>query len=228
MPLLQRRERRRHDDLVLLLNQLVVAAAFLDGFLARGPQAGRLRFLADFLALVEAVVRPDVLERVDLAELAVPHRGHRPELETHVDRGFPVLLDGRELAAGEVIGADLEERSLLADRDRLHEREGDHDLGLLRDDEFGDLRGPHLVLDGGFADLVALFHVLVAPDVDDLVERADLGVPESGELGVLLALFVLIAEALLDFGKRAWFDVVRPHFVDHGGPFSVVFRWEGR
>ncbi|MNC88118.1 hypothetical protein D3C83_39050 [compost metagenome] len=61
--------------------------------------------------------------------------------------------------------------------------------------------------------------------MDDLVERPDLGVPERGELGVLLAEFVGLAEALLDFGQAVRLQIVGSEFVDHGGPPLDSLGW---
>src|SRR4029079_15828018 len=66
------------------------------------------------------------------------------------------------------------------------------------------------------ANLVALGEVLVAPDVDDLGELPDLGMPESGELGILLPLFVGFAEALFDRVYRRRLDRGGPDLVEHG------------
>src|SRR5262249_17426999 len=73
------------------------------------------------------------------------------------------------------------------------------------------------------ADLVALGEVLVAPDVDDLIERPDLGVPERSQLGILLPGLVGFAEALLDFGDRVRLYAVSPDLIEHG---ALIFRSE--
>src|SRR5581483_12395625 len=91
-----------------------------------------------------------------------------------------------------------------------------------------DLRRPGAVLQGLGADARALGEVLVRPHVDDLVERADLGVPEGRERRVLLAVLVRLAEPLLHFAEAAGGDAIRPNLVDHGRLLSRGSRSRGR
>ena len=64
--------------------------------------------------------------------------------------------------------------------------------------------------------------------MDDLVQRADLGVPEGGERRQRLAEFIGFAETFFDFAKGFGFDVVRAHFVNHGLLLrSVAALWSG-
>ena len=82
-----------------------------------------------------------------------------------------------------------------------------------------DLGRPVGVLAGLGADAVALLHVLVAPDVDDLVQRADFGVPEGGDGRVLFAVGQRLGEGFLGLGHGAGFEVVGADFVYH---FSLL------
>src|SRR5262249_58532256 len=72
------------------------------------------------------------------------------------------------------------------------------------------------VLGRGGPDARPILGALVAPDVDDLVERTDLRVEEAGELGVLLPVLVRLRVALLDLGQAAHGEPVRADLVDHG------------
>src|SRR5687767_12243296 len=118
----------------------------------------------------------------DRADIGIPAGDDRAHLEPAGECGFPALLDYRQLAAHVSVGADLEVRPDLARLDVWSEAERNQDVGLLTLDELSDLRRPDAVLHRGGTDLVALGQVLVAPDVNDLVERSDLGVPERGQL----------------------------------------------
>ena len=71
----------------------------------------------------------------------------------------------------------------------------------------------------------AIGEILVPPDVDDLVERSDLGVQERRELGVFLAVLVGVAETLLDLGEAAWSDLVGADLVNHVRLLSTGESW---
>jgi hypothetical protein len=87
-------------------------------------------------------------------------------------------------------------------------------------DELLDPGRPGAVLDGGGANARALLEVLVWPDVNDLVERAELGMPERRERRVFLAVFIGFGKALFDFRHEFRLDVGGPHLVNHGYPLS--------
>src|SRR5262249_57881208 len=66
------------------------------------------------------------------------------------------------------------------------------------------------------ADAGTLREIGVRPHLHDLVEGANLRVPERGEGRVLLAVLVGFAVALLDLGQAARLEGVGPDLVDHG------------
>src|SRR5262245_49242240 len=207
----QRRERRRDQHLVLLPDRADTRL--------RRPLATLARLFADARALVGALVRPHVHELVEPAELARPARGQRRELLA--DRyGLAPRLEHRRQVAGRVrVDAHLVEiaGAEVAATERLHERRRDHDVGLLLDDQIaaaGQLLEV-LVLRHRIAHGRALLEILVRPDVDDLVERAEVGVPEGAELGVLLAKRLALREAILELGHGSGAQRVGANLVDH-------------
>src|SRR5438876_286810 len=104
-------------------------------------------------------------------------------------------------------------------RDGLLQRReggGQEDLVLLRQQPVRSSRwGPDALLPCLVPHSRALVEARVSPDVDDLVERADLRVPEGGQLGVLLPVLVGLTVALLDLSQAARRDAVGPDLVDH-------------
>jgi hypothetical protein len=157
-------------------------------------------------------------ELVQPAELRVPERGRRPELEPVGQRVLPRPREIVELAGGVGVDAHLEERPLFSGLQLGRELELVEDVRALPHHEFRGIGRPlaGAFLDRGVADLPALLEVLVRPHVDDLVQRPDLGVPIGGELRVFLAVLVGLPEALLHLGQRLRLDVVGSHLVDHG------------
>src|SRR5262249_49858824 len=111
-----------------------------------------------------------------------------------------------EVAAAEVTAAE-----------RLHEGRGDHDVRLLLHDEIASARQrvELLVLLHRLTNRHPLLQAVVRPHVDDLVERAKVGVPEGAELRVLLAQRLALGEALLELGHRARTQRVGANLVDH-------------
>src|SRR5258705_1894162 len=206
--LLQRRERRRHDDLARLSDQLVAPAR-------RRPDARLAPLLPDGQPLVHALVGPDVDEPVRGPELHPGGQHQRRELDPLADGGLPALRDAGQRARHEAVAPDLEDRAQRARRDVGDEGQRRQDLHVLVDDEVTDLGGPVRILGGLGPDARALGEILVAPHMDDLVERADLGAPEGGERRVLLAVLVGLAVALLHLGQAAGLERVGPELVDH-------------
>jgi hypothetical protein len=62
--------------------------------------------------------------------------------------------------------------------------------------------------------------IVVVPDVDDLVEGADLGVEEAGQLGVLLAVLVGLPRTASPPRQASGLDLVGADPVDYGGLLS--------
>src|SRR5262249_27218644 len=207
----QRRERRRDQHLVLLPDWAYAGL--------RRPLATLPRLLADARALVRVLVRPHVHELVEPAELARPARGQRRELLADRYRLAPRLQHRRQVAGRVGIDAHLVEvaGAEVAASERLHERRRDHDVGLLLDDQIapaGQLLQV-LVLRHRVAYRGAVFEILVRPDVDDLVERAEIRVPEGAELGMLLAKGLALREAVLELGHGSGAQGVGANLVDH-------------
>src|SRR5581483_1762630 len=216
-PLLQRRERRRHHDLRLLRQQLVAAA--------RGrPDPGLARLLAHLQPLVHGLVGPDVDEAVGAAELHAARGDQRGEPGARGQRGLPALHHAGQRAGGQAVAPDLEDRADRPRGDVGHERERVQHLHALVHDELADLGRPVGVLGRLGADARPLGQVLVAPHVDDLVERPDLGVPEGGQRRVLLAVLVGLSVALLDLGQAAGLERVGAELVDHRPASCRAFR----
>src|SRR5207244_4374399 len=207
----QGRERRRDQHLVLLPDR---ADAGL-----RRPLATFPRFLADPRALVGVLVRPDVYELVEPTELARPARRQRRELLADGNGLAPGLEHRREVARRVGVDPHLVEvaGTEIAAAERLHEGRRDHDVGLLLDDQITPARQllKILVLRHRVAHRGAVLQVLVRPDVDDLVERAEVGVPEGTELRVLLAQRLPLREAVLELGHGSGAQRVGANFVDH-------------
>src|SRR5260370_17863135 len=105
---------------------------------------------------------------------------------------------------------------MLAGRKGRREGRRQEDRALHVDHEVGDRGRPDLLLDRLGADLGALVHVLVRPDVDDLVERADLAAPEAGDRRELHALGDSLGEGGIGLGDGAGLQEVGAHFEDHG------------
>src|SRR5687768_15913390 len=137
--LLQRRESGRHHDLVLLEMEMVAAATRFFRERRRRPVAARADFAAHAPAFVERLVRPDVDELGERADIGIAARHDRPELKAMRKRGFPGLLDHRQLAAHVGVSAYLEEWSHLSGLDFRREVEGFQDVRLLARDEFRGL-----------------------------------------------------------------------------------------
>ncbi|MBQ12195.1 MAG: hypothetical protein CMJ45_11685 [Planctomyces sp.] len=72
------------------------------------------------------------------------------------------------------------------------------------------------------SDAIPLFHILIGPDVNHLVKRTDVGVPESGQRGILLPMGQGLAECFLKIGHGSRFHIVGTDFVNHGISFSAL------
>src|SRR3989442_1758429 len=94
-------------------------------------------------------------------------------------------------------------------------RRRDQHLVLLPDRANAGLRRPLATLARFLAHRGALLRVLVRPDVHELVERAEVGVPEGTELRVLLAQRLPLREAVLELGHGSGAQGVGTNFVDH-------------
>src|SRR6266550_670969 len=60
-------------------------------------------------------------------------------------------------------------------------------------------------------------HVLIRPDMDDLVERPDFGVPEGSERRQFRAVRQCLGKALLEFRRGAGVEGIGAHLDDHLG-----------
>jgi hypothetical protein len=134
---------------------------------------------------------------------------------TAFDLVRPALDQAGDAARDQSILADFEQRPDVAGGQRRAERRGGEHLALLADHEFADIRRPAWLFGRGGAHVGAVLEAVVGPDVDDLVQRADFGVKEGGELGMFLAGRQRFPEALLSLGHCAGLEGVGSHFDDH-------------
>src|SRR6266850_667864 len=207
----QGRERRRDQHLVFLPDRP-------DARLRR-PLTTLPRLFPNARALVRVLVRPHVHELVEPAELARPAGRQRRELLPDGNRLAPRLQHRCKVAGRVGVDAHLVEvaGAEVAAAERLHERRRDHDVGLLLDDQIaaaGQLL-ERRVLCHRVAHRSAVLQVFVRPDVNDLVERAEVGVPEGAERRVLFAERLPLGEAVLELGHGSGAQGVGANFVDH-------------
>src|SRR2546428_900914 len=153
-------------------------------------------------------------------ELAGPAGGQRRELLTAGNGLAPRLQHRRKVARCVRVDPHLVEipGAEVAAAERLHERSGDHDVGLLLDDQIppaGQLLQPG-VLRHRVAHRRTMLQVLVRPGVDDLIERAEVGMPEGTELRVLFPQRLALGKAVLEFGHGPGAQRVGSNFVNHG------------
>src|SRR4029077_2115455 len=210
--LAQGRERRRDQHLVLLPDRP-------DAGLRR-PLTALARLFADAGALVRILVGPHVHELVEAAELARPARRQRRELLADRYGLAPCLEHGRQIAGRVGVDAHLVEvaGAEVAATERLHEGRRDHYVGLLLDDQITPARQrlQRRVLRHRVAHRGAVLQVFVRPDVNDLVERTEVGVPEGAERRVLLAERLALGEAVLELGHGSGAQGVGANLVNHG------------
>src|SRR5436309_2925031 len=102
------------------------------------------------------------------------------------------------------------------------ERRRDEYLALLADDEFAGVGRPARLFCGLFADPGARRHVLIRPDMDDLVQRPDFGVPEGGERRQFRAVRQCLGKALLEFRRGAGVQRIGADLDDHSGVLPGV------
>src|SRR5437660_9717681 len=173
--LVQRREGGGNHQHVLLHEGLARLPAL------RRPDAFLAGLFSDREALGRVLVRPDVAPTVEAAEFRVPSEGQRRELHAVGDLCAPAIDDAGDAAWLQGVEADLVETAELARFELRRKRRRQKDFALLLDDEFAGVGRPALQLLRLGADAGALLEILVGPDMDDPVQRADLGVPEGGE-----------------------------------------------
>src|SRR5438132_9977234 len=147
----------------------------------RRPDAFLAGLFADREALGRVLVRPDVAPAVEAAEFRVPGEGERRQLDALGDRCAPAIDNARDAARLQGVQADLIETANVARFELRRKRRRQKNFALLVDDEFTGVGRPALQLLRLGADAGALLEILVRPDMDDPVQRADLGVPEGGE-----------------------------------------------
>jgi hypothetical protein len=99
----------------------------------------------------------------------------------------------------------------------VHKRRRIHNLGLLRHDQVptaGEL-DPSGVLCQRCAYLRTLSEVVVGIDVDDLIERTEVGVPEGPQFGVFFPQGQPLGKALFKFGHGSGAQGIGTDFVQH-------------
>src|SRR5206468_11463122 len=181
------------------------------------------RFLAHLHAVVHRRVGPDVDEAVGAAKLHAAREHDGRELRALADLGLPALRRVRQRARFQGVVTELVDRAQLPGTGLGDERERHDDLGTHLADELLDLRRPVRLFRGLTPDARAIGEVFVPPDVDDLVERPDLGVQEGRQLGILLPVLVGVPEALLDFAEAPRRDLVGANLVNHVRLLSTVW-----
>src|SRR6185437_9606753 len=173
-----RRERRRHHERVLLLHHHTRR-------IPSGPVAAGGCLGANSGSLVGVLIGPDMDPFVQRTEFRIPGADQWRELRAPFDLLRPALDQAGDLAGCQGILANLEQRSDLPGHQRGRERGGDEDLALLVGDELANRRRPAFFFLRRGADIRPMLEIVVSPDMDDLVQRADFAVPERGELAVL-------------------------------------------
>src|ERR1700730_18600078 len=123
--------------------------------------------------------------------------------------------NARDAARLQGVEANLVETAKLARFELRRKRRRQKNFALLLDDEFTGVGRPALQLLRLGADAGALLEILVRPDMDDPVQRADLGVPEGGEWRQLGAHRQCRAEPLLELGNRPGLQGIGAHFDNH-------------
>ena len=186
-----------------------------------GPTAaGTAGFRANPVALGEVLVNPGVDEFVEPAEFARPASRQRREPLARLDDLGPRLQHLRDVARGVGVGAHLVDvaGAEIAAAQGAHERRRVHDLGFLRHDQVAAAgeRGARLVRRQRGAHPRAVLQIVIGIDVDGLIERAELGVPERTERGMLQAQRQPLLIALFEFGDGPGAQRIRADFVDHG------------
>ena len=123
--------------------------------------------------------------------------------------GFNHLWD---VAGGVGVGAHLIDIAfaVVPAAQGVHERGGHVDVRLLLHHEFlAAGQAPQIgVIAGRFPGLGPVGQIVVLPDVDHLVQGADVGVPEGGQFGVLLPHGMALLEASLKLSGGTGFQGV--------------------
>jgi len=172
--LAQRRESGRHHQHVLLFQHAARRAA------ARRPDALAPRLVAHLETLGGVLIGPDMAPQIQLAEFGMAGENQRRQLGALADLGGPALDLLRDRAGAHRIDADFVKTAELARFELWRERRRDIDLALLIDDEFARVGRPAFEPGRLGALASAFFEVLIGPDMDNLVQRTNLGVPERG------------------------------------------------
>src|SRR5205085_4638484 len=123
----------------------------------------------------------------------------------------------RDRARLQRVQADLVNAAMLGWIELWRERRRDEHLALLADNEFARVGRPARLFGGLFADPGARCHVLIRPDMDDLVQGADFGVPEGRERRQFRAVWQCLGKALLEFRRGAVVEGIGVHLDDHLG-----------
>src|SRR5581483_9281943 len=161
------------------------------------------------------LVGPYVAPAVQPAELGMAGEDQRRVFLPRVDRRAPALDLAGNGARRQGVDADLVEIAEAARLQLRRERRRDENLALLLLDEFADVGRPALDLLRAHAR--PLLEIVVGPDMDDAVQRPDLGMPEGGERRHPGARRQSLAETLLGGGDGARLQPVGAEFDDHRG-----------
>src|SRR5437764_7306550 len=181
----------------------------------RRPDAGGDGLAADPLALTHVLVGPDMDPLVERPDVAVAGEDQWREGRALLDAVAPALDHLGDRARPVGVAAEFVDAAMLARVEGRREGRGMEDLALHLEDELLDLDRPDLGLDRLGPDRVALVQVLVRPDMDDLVQRADFGAPEAAEARELRPVRQAGRPALLDLRDAARLHQVGAHLEDH-------------
>src|SRR5882757_3816323 len=225
----QRRELCRYGEGARLLVQDDAFAARrrpLAWLHRRGPQA---------LAFTHVLVGPDMDPLIEGTDVGEAREDQRRDGGALLDARGPRLDHLGDGARPVGVGAEFVEAAMLARLEMRREGRGMEDLGFHIEDEVRDLGRPDLGRDGFGANAVAFVHILVGPDMDDLVERAHFGPPIAGEARELGAAFYGARERLLGLGRGTGLQQVGADLENHrSSPLIRLFTqrrrpaWSGR
>jgi hypothetical protein len=111
----------------------------------------------------------------------------------------------------------------------MHERRRIHDLGFLRHDQIrtaGELV-PSGILCQCRAYRRTLAQVFVGIDMDDLIERTELGMPEGPQFRVFLPQGEPLGKAFFKFGHGPGAEGIGADFVQHWRILQMTGGWRG-
>src|SRR5258708_22630685 len=141
----------------------------------------------------------------------------RRQFQALTDLGAPTIDLARDAARLQRVDADLVKPAELARFEFRRERRRQKDLALLADDKLADIRRPAFELGRFSTHFRAFLEALIRPDMNDLIQRPDFGVPEGGERRQFGPCRQGLAEAVLDRRDRTGLHFLSAEFDNHRG-----------